>query len=165
MPTNPDQSRHAHEHDGEHKHEHGHDDAPKTIALNPDAAGNVETTLRIAGMDCADEVEALDRVFRPLKGVREVRVNLVGGKITLLHDESVTPEQLIGAVATTGMKAARDGAGADADVEGAKRMRQISVVVSGAFTGLGLLVEWLKFSPVVADIAFAVAIEIGRAHV
>ncbi len=150
----------AHEHENDCC-EHGHAEAPKNIALNPDAAGNVETTLRIAGMDCADEVEALERVFRPLKGVREVRVNLVGGKVTLLHDESVTPEQLIGAVATTGMKAARDGAGADADVEGAKRMRQISVAVSGAFTGLGLLAQWLKFSPVVADIAFAVAIVAG----
>ena len=149
-------SEHNDRHD-EHPCEHGHDVAPKDIALNPDAEGKIETTLRIAGMDCADEVEALERVFRPLKGVREVRVNLVGGKVTLLHDESVTPEQLIGAVATTGMKAAREGADADADVEGAKRMRQISVAVSGAFTGLGLLGEWLKFSPVVADIAFAVS--------
>ncbi len=148
----------------DHKHEHDHGEhkaAPESIALNPDSKGNLETTLRVAGMDCADEVEALERVFRPLMGVREVRVNLMGGKVTLLHDESVTPEQLIGAVATTGMKAAREGAGADADVEGAKRMRQLSVAVSGAFTGLGLLVEWLKFSPVVADIAFAVAIVAG----
>ena len=150
-PTHSNQGEHAHEKNctrHEHNHEHGeHKAAPTNIALNPDAKGNIETTLRVAGMDCADEVEALEQVFRPIKGVREVRVNLMGGKVTLFHDESVTPEQLIGAVATTGMKAAREGADADADVEGAKRMRQISVAVSGAFTGLGLLGEWLKFSP------------------
>ena len=135
---------HGHKH--EHADEHGeHKAAPESIALNPDAKGNLETTLRVAGMDCADEVEALERVFRPLKGVREVRVNLMGGKVTLFHDESVTPEQLIGAVASTGMKAAREGDDA-ADLEGAKRMRQISVAVSGAFTGLGLL-ALLTFSP------------------
>ena len=42
--------------------EHHHSDAdkaPTKIALNPDAKGDIETTLRIAGMDCADEVEAL----------------------------------------------------------------------------------------------------------
>ena len=152
---------HANHHhkDGDH-HEHPHDEASKNIALNPDAKGTLETTLRVAGMDCADEVEALEQVFRPLKGVREVRVNLVGGKVTLFHDESVTPEQLIGAVATTGMKAVRDGEDA-ADLEGAKRMRQISVAVSGVFTGLGLLMQWMKFAPVVADVAFGIAIVAG----
>ncbi|MEQ1853809.1 MAG: heavy metal-associated domain-containing protein, partial [Chthoniobacteraceae bacterium] len=99
-----------------HEHEHGPGDAPKSIALNPDAQGNLETTLRVAGMDCADEVAALEQVFRPLKGVREVRVNLMGGKVTLFHDESVTPQQLIGAVASTGMKAVRGGEDA-ADLE------------------------------------------------
>ena len=96
-PTHSKQGEHAHEENcsrHEHNHEHGeHKAAPESIALNPDSTGNLETTLRIAGMDCADEVEALEQVFRPIKGVREVRVNLMGGKVTLLHDESVTPEQ------------------------------------------------------------------------
>ena len=159
-----------HEHSQEHGHDHkdeccgGHDHskpAKESAVLNADAAGNIQTTLRVAGMDCADEVEALEQVFRPLKGVREVRVNLMGGKVTLFHDESVTPEQLIGRVASTGMKAAREGDDA-ADLEGAKRMRQISVAVSGFFTGVGLLIEWTKFAPVaVADLAFAVAMVAG----
>ena len=52
--------------DHRHAHEHaGNKTAPASIALNPDAKGTNETTLRIAGMDCADEVEALERVFRP----------------------------------------------------------------------------------------------------
>ncbi len=147
----------------DHKHEHSRDEAPRNIALNPDAKGEIETTLRIAGMDCADEVEALEQVLRPLKGVREVRVNLMGGKVTLLHDESITPEQLIRTIAPTGLKASRDDdTQSDGDVEGAKRARQIAVVVSGAFTGLGLLIQWTKFaSEWVADGAFAVAIVAG----
>ena len=80
-PGHNHEDEHAHEEDccgHEHQHEHGaHKTAPESIALNPDAKGNLETTLRVAGMDCADEVEALERVFRPLKGVREVRVNLI----------------------------------------------------------------------------------------
>ena len=143
----------------------GHDHRRPTkerSVLNADAAGDLQTTLRVAGMDCADEVEALEQVFRPIKGVREVRVNLMGGKVTLFHDESVTPEQLIGAVASTGMKAARDGDDAESDVEGAKRMRQISVAVSGAFTGLGLLMQWMKLGPpLAANIVFGIAIVAG----
>ncbi len=145
----------------EHGHEHEHGDAPASIALNPDARGDRRTTLRVAGMDCADEIEALEQVLRPLKGVREVRVNLMGGKVTLLHDESVTTEQMIGAIAPTGMKASKDDIAGDTDVEGAKRMRQLTVGVSGVFTGLGLLLQWMKFTPVLADAAFGIAIVAG----
>ncbi len=145
----------------EAEHDHDHNGPIKeSIALNPKSAGDVETTLRITGMDCADEVEALEQVFRPLDGVREVRVNLMGGKVTLFHDESVTPAQLIGAVASTGMTAVRDGE-EQSDVEGAKQMRQLSVAVSGICLGLGLLLQWMKVAPVIANVAFAVAIVAG----
>ncbi len=143
-------------------HEHG-SPAREHSVLNPDAAGSVQTTLRVSGMDCADEVEALEQVLRPLKGVREVRANLMGGKVTLLHDESVTPELLIRAIAPTGLKASRDDdAQTEGDVEGARRARQIAVAISGAFTGLGLLIQWTKVAPEwLADGAFAVAIVAG----
>ncbi len=149
-----------HRHDHEHKHDHGNE-APTNIALNPDAKGDIETTLRVAGMDCADEVEALEQVLRPLKGVREVRVNLMGGKVTLLHDESVNADLIIRTIAPTGLKASRDGAGSETDVEDARRERLITVAISGVFTGIGLLVQWLNLSPFIADIAFGIAIVAG----
>lgn len=135
--------------------------APESIALNPDAKGDQQTTLRITGMDCADEVAALEQVLRPLSGVREVRVNLMGGKVTLAHDASVTPAQLIAAIAPTGMKAMPDGE-ETGDLEGAKRLRQIAVGISGLSLGLGMLIEWLKLAPdAVADVAYAIAIIAG----
>ncbi len=151
---------------------HGHDccghahgkssDSPQNIALNPQASGRIETTLRVAGMDCADEVEALEQVLRPLRGVREVRVNLMGGKVTLFHDESVTPEKLIEAIAPTGLKASQDGMQDESDVERSKRLRQIAVGISGGFTGLGLLAQWTKIAPaLLADTAFGIAIVAG----
>ncbi|MFZ2281077.1 MAG: heavy metal translocating P-type ATPase [Prosthecobacter sp.] len=144
----------------EHGHEHSKA-APEKIALNPDAKGDQQTTLRITGMDCADEVAALEQVLRPLKGVREVRVNLMGGKVTLAHDKSVTAAQLISAIATTGMKATPDG-GNPEDLESAKRMRQIAVSLSGLSLGLGMLSEWLNFGPVwIADVAYGIAIIAG----
>lgn len=144
----------------EHGHEHSKA-APEKIALNPDAKGDQQTTLRITGMDCADEVAALEQVLRPLKGVREVRVNLMGGKVTLAHDKSVTAAQLISAIATTGMKATPDGGNLE-DLESAKRMRQIAVSLSGLSLGLGMLSEWLNFGPVwIADVAYGIAIIAG----
>lgn len=133
--------------------------------LNADADGSVQTTLKVSGMDCADEVEALEQVLRPLKGVREVRVNLMGGKVTLLHSKDVTSEQLEKAIATTGMKATSVGAGADVDaedIEGARRMRQIAVAISGLSTGLGLLLDWANVAPTaIVDAAFGIAIVAG----
>lgn len=156
---------HEHEHSScgcGHDHEHsGKAKARENIALNPDARGDVQTTLRVAGMDCADEVEALEQVLRPLKGVREVRVNLMGGKVTLLHDDSVTPDLLIRTISPTGLKASREDAG-DSGVEDARRERQIAVVISGVFTGAGLLIHWTKLAPEwVADVAFAIGIVAG----
>src|SRR5689334_6173486 len=105
----PPESKHSHT-DDEHVNEqaccgcHDHSKPAKERAvLNEDVVGNLQTTLRISGMDCADEVEALEQVLRPLKGVREVRVNLMGAKVTLIHDETVTAEQVIDAIAPTGM--------------------------------------------------------------
>lgn len=135
--------------------------APAIVALNPAQKVDRQTTLRITGMDCADEVAALEQVLCPLKGVREVRVNLMGGKVTLLHDEGVTEAQLISAIAPTGMKASPDGEPAT-DLESAKRMRQIAVSVSGLCLGTGMLIEWLKLAPTaVADVAYAIAIVAG----
>lgn len=157
---------HDHQHD-DHAHDccdaHDHSKPVKERAvLNADAVGDLQTTLRVAGMDCADEVEALEQVLRPLKGVREVRVNLMGGKVTLLHDESITPRQLIEAIAPTGLKASQEGSGNEVDVEEAKRLRQIAVGMSGAFTGVGLLVQWTKLAPeLAANIAFGIAIVAG----
>ncbi len=115
-------------------------------------------------MDCADEVETIERVLKPLAGVREVRVNLMGGKVVVAHDNSITSEQLIKTIAGAGLKATQDKAvEADTDTPAeAQRSRFISVVVSGLFTGLGLALQWSKFGPPALNIgAFAIAIVAG----
>lgn len=151
---------HDHKHDHDHAHDHG-DQPPKAITLDSDAKGDRETVLRVTGMDCADEVEAIEQVLRPIKGLREVRVNLMAGKVTLLHNDQVDAQQLINAVATTGMKATRDG-GEQEDVEGMQASRKIAVAISGACTGLGLIIHWTKLAPeLAADVLFAGAILAG----
>jgi Cd2+/Zn2+-exporting ATPase len=157
--------QHDHNHAG---HDHSHHDhgaehsTPKNVALNPDASGDKQTTLRVAGMDCADEVEAIQRALKPISGVRELRVNLMAGKVTALHDESVTPALLIQAIGKEGMKASEEGSSEELDVEDAKRTRQILVGVSGLSTGIGLLVQWSKIAPLfVPNILFGIAIVAG----
>ena len=166
MDGDPQRRTHGHEHDHD-GHDHSHHDheaeASATVALNTGAAGNLETTLRVAGMDCADEVEAIKRALRPIKGVRELRVNLMAGKVTVRHNDSVNSARLIDAIGKEGLTATAEGsAAAPREVEGVRRTRTVLVAVSGIFTAVGLILQWTKIVPPwAADLPFGVAIIAG----
>lgn len=121
---------------------------------------NLETTLSVIGMDCADEIAAIQRVLQPLTGVREVRVNLMGGKVVVSHDERVTVPLLIQTICKAGLKASATGEAGN--VEGARKFRRVCVAASGLFTALGLLLQWWKIVPaLVSNAVFAAAIIAG----
>ena len=121
------------------------------------------TILRISGLDCADEVAVLERVLNPIPGVRGLEANIIGSKITVAHELTVTAQQLIDAVAPTGMTASlASAAGHDGATTKAQRHRAISVGVAGLLTGLGLILEWTDIGPAALRIAlFAIAIISG----
>ncbi len=118
--------------------------APRESVLNPGVESNAQTTLKVAGMDCPDEIAAIERVLKPLAGVGEIKVNLMAGTATIVHDKEVTPEQLIQAIGTAGLKASTmDANGAEDERSGdASRVHLILVIVSGVFTGISLLLQW-----------------------
>ena len=149
----------SHKHDREE--DNAHADGPSKIVLNPDAAAERETTLAIAGMDCAEEVSAIQRALKPLAGIREVRANLLAGKATISHAASMTPARLIEAIAAEGLKATVATADAGEASEIAQRPRLISVLVSGVFTGVGLLVRWRFQDDLLSVPLFAAAIVSG----
>lgn len=123
--------------------------------------GKPGTTLRVTGMDCADEVETVERALKPLPGVRDVRVNLMGGKVVVEHDASITPEQLVAAIGKAGLKASTDQTESRAPAD-AQRSRFFSVAISGALTGIGLVAQWTEVVPLAARVgAFACAIIAG----
>ena len=136
-----------------HEHHHhedeccAHEAAPTEITLNASAAGNLQTTLQVAGVDCAEEVSLIHRALRPLGGVREVRVNIMSGKAIIAHDETIKPEVLIKAIGDAGLKAIREGEKAGDEAQQRQKQRLLSVSISGAFTLLGLLMHWTHFAP------------------
>ncbi len=95
-------------------------------------------------MDCPDEIAAIERVLKPLAGVGEIKVNLMAGTATIAHDQRVTPQLLIQAIGTAGLKASTmDGGDAEDEHSGdASRTHLILVIVSGIFTGVSLLFQW-----------------------
>ena len=122
-----------------------------------------QTLLRVAGMDCADEVEVVNRALQPLPGVSDVRVNLMAGTVAVAHSAAVTPESLVAALGRNGLRATVAKANERAaSPPNAQRARIISVAVSGAFTALGLALQWLHVEPAFLRLtAFGVAIVAG----
>ena len=119
------------------------------------------TTLRIAGMCCADEVAAVEKGLGRLDGVVAVRCNLVANTATVTHDaERVTVNDLIVAVQRTGMKAALPGGEVDNGAD-LRRRHLIATIVSGVCVGAGLLLHWLHAGSVAEVPVFAAAMVAG----
>src|SRR5437667_8648223 len=127
-------------------HEDGHG-VPRESVLNAQPAGAKRTSLHVTGIDCAEEVSLIRRALKPLPGVSDVRVNILSGKTTITHDETVTPELLIRAIAKAGLTAASDVEKKEPVEAQAQKRRLISVGISGLFLATGLLVHWLEFGP------------------
>jgi Cd2+/Zn2+-exporting ATPase len=143
-----------------HHHEDeccAHEAAPTEITLNASAAGNLQTALQVAGVDCAEEVSLIQRALKPLGGVREVRVNIMSGKAIIAHDETITPNVLIKVIGDAGLKAIREGEKAGDEAQQRQKKRLLSVSISGVFTLLGLLVHWAHFAPESVTIALFLA--------
>lgn len=125
----------------------------------------MQTTFEVAGIDCSEEVEALQRALRPVEGVTSVRVNLMSGTVTVGHAEEVPPERLLEAIRSTGLHGALRGSVSREELEGEKRRDRRFVAVSGAAMVAGLILDyfgggrpWLGLG---ANIAYAIAIASG----
>jgi Cd2+/Zn2+-exporting ATPase len=133
-----------------------------SATLNKSVAAKTETVLRVAGMDCSDEVVLIEKALQPMEGVREVRANMVTAKVAIMHDERVTQQSLIEAIGTAGLKAEPAKARTGDEAVTAQHARWISVGASAALTTIGLLARWTGLGPRWLSVAvFAGAIVAG----
>ena len=67
---------------------------------------HAESTFRVEGLDCHEEVSLLERRFRHLDGIEAFTADVVGGRIRVQYDAArLTTSAIAGAVADTGMRA------------------------------------------------------------
>jgi Cd2+/Zn2+-exporting ATPase len=125
--------------------------------------GATEETFRVSGMDCSEEVAAIERALKPVGGVLGVRANLVASSVTVYHDGSAQSAKLIEEIERSGVK-----------VETAKPPPSWSYVslasclvgTSGLFTCVGIILQWLGLRETLwPDAAFTMAILAGGALV
>ena len=132
--------------------------APAPVTALPAKLDGPQTLLRVAGMDCPDEIAAIERVLKPMAGVGAINVNLMAGTATIAHDRRVTPEQLIQAIGTAGLKASltSEGNGTEDEHSGEfNKLRVALVSISGVFTGISMLFQWQNFFAPYGKIAAA----------
>ena len=105
------------------------------------------STLRVHGLDCADEATELREALQSRTGVRELSFDLLRGLMIVEHDEAtITRDELIAAIAVIGLRAELE---CDVcPVEGSaseprRGWRSAVTVASGVLLGAGLLVEGL----------------------
>ncbi len=145
-----------------HKHSPGdihHDETPDPTAKIPPNAS--QEAFLVDGMDCSEEVAAIERALKPVTGVLGVRAEIVSSKVTVFHDGKLSRANLAIAINRSGVTI-REG---DADKKHSS-LRTTLVAVSGVATGIGLALQWLGFKTGwQPDAAFLVAILAGGALV
>ena len=75
------------------------------FSLQAEAPGRTVCTLRVGGMDCSSCAESVERALRQLDGVQDVRVDVVGERVTVGYVEGkLTRGDLVSAITRVGYR-------------------------------------------------------------
>ncbi|HET6956988.1 MAG TPA: heavy metal translocating P-type ATPase [Vicinamibacterales bacterium] len=106
---------------------------------------HAESTFRIEGMDCHEEVAILERRFRHLPGLEDFSADVMGQRLHVKYDAArISAAAITDAVAETGMRAFVDRDEAATVTEGQTRLRATLVWTSGAALASGMALQLLK---------------------
>lgn len=123
---------------------------------------DLTVTLKIEGMDCADESEVIENKLKPLKGLGGLEINLMTQQITVSYSPSLLSIQdIVKAVAETGMRASPVKARVENEKPWWRRNPQIiSLLISGFLIVIAFILEFTG-SPPISKVVFGLAILIG----
>jgi len=111
----------------------------------------------VSGMDCSEEVAAIERSLSPLTGVRGVRADLIASKVTVFHDGTLARGSIAEKINKSGVTVV-----GKQPPQSRISLPAILVGISGIATGVGLLLEWAGFRPGwQPDVSFLMAILAG----
>jgi len=122
---------------------------------------HAESTFKIEGMDCREEVALLERRFKHLPGLEDFSADLMGQRLHVKYDAAkLSASAIAAAVADAGMRAWLEH---EEPVSGAGQTpvrRWLLVVAGGALAG-GIAAEAAGAGPAVAPILFALSLAAG----
>lgn len=140
-----------------HSHKHTHDHADPSTSNNSSLKaedGNTLTTFKVANMDCADEIKAINEALK-INGVFKVQANLMSSTVQVLHDNNISTGLLKKAIETTVVKVINQ---ADDEKKSSNRNRILTVASSGVLLIIGLILGWTDNGGLLEEILLFVSI-------
>ncbi len=123
---------------------------------------HAESTFKIEGMDCREEVALIERRFKNLPGLEDFSADLMGQRLHVKYDAAkLSASAIAGAVADTGMRAWLEHEEPLRAGDSAGRMRLALVAASGAGLAAGLVLHAVHAGAAVERSVLAVAIAAG----
>jgi Zn2+/Cd2+-exporting ATPase len=109
-------------------------------STTPSSGFEAREIFRVAGMDCSEEVAAIERALKALPGVLGVRAEIVTSKVTVFHDGKLSRSVIAETIDKSGVTVQ------DKKEQGSRPSGDtILVATSGVATGVGLLLQWFGF--------------------
>lgn len=118
---------------------------------------DVVTTFKLSGMDCADEVSAIQNALK-IDGVRTIAANLINETVTINHASTLSLETLRSKITSTGVKVVTE---ANTSFFTGHKNRILLVAISGVALGAGLIVDGLDLAFIFGLSLFTTATLIG----
>ena len=126
-----------------------------------------EDTFRIEGMDCADCAAKLEKKIAALAGVQSVTVNFGAGKLTVVHELSIT--DITRAVEQAGYQAFPHGLNRNTTTTPAspwwRKPKTLTTILSGIFLLPAILLEWSGAGEEILMPLYVAAMLFGGYHV
>ena len=106
---------------------------------------HAESTFKIEGMDCREEVALLERRFKNMAGLEDFSADVMGQRLHVKYDAArLSASAIADAVADTGMRAWLEHEEPVTGTAPAEQRRRYFVWSSGVALGLGLAVDWWR---------------------
>jgi Cd2+/Zn2+-exporting ATPase len=125
---------------------------------------HAESTFKIDGMDCREEVALIERRFKNLPGLEDFSADLMGQRLHVKYDAAkLSASAIAGAVADTGMRAWLEHEEPIAVGGSAARGRLALVSISGLGLLAGLVLQYIHADLLIERAVFGMAIACGAA--
>src|SRR4051812_27478774 len=109
---------------------------------------HAESTFKIEGMDCREEVAILERRFKGLIGLEDFSADLMGQRLHVKYDAAkISTGAIADAVADTGMRAWLDHEEPVVGSDRQMRLRQALVWTSGVALAIGMALQFAGAGP------------------
>jgi Zn2+/Cd2+-exporting ATPase len=125
---------------------------------------HAESTFKIEGMDCREEVAMLERRFRNLAGLEDFSADVMGQRLHVKYDAArLSASAIADAVADTGMRVWLEHEEPVGGSETQRRLRQALLWTAAVGLALGLAAQWARGPAALAIACFAVSLGAGMA--